>query len=249
MKEFFDIKYSEHEECKLDLHIPDCEKFPVLVFFHGGGLESCDKSDFTDPIARPTAEKGVAFVNVNYRMYPNAKFPDFINDSAAAAEWVYKNISRYGNCTDIFLGGSSAGGYLAQMLYFNKEYLGKYHLTRNDFTGFILDAGQPTAHYNILRERGMNTKRVVVDETAPMYFIEDYDEAPPAMILVSEKDIPSRFEQTQLMLSIMKDMGYPAEKIDYHFMKGYSHCEYIWEDIYSTKLVEFIKKTVNGLKK
>ena len=40
-----------------------------------------------------------------------------------------------------------------------------------DFAGFIHDAGQPTSHFNVLKELGKDSKRIIVDETAPMYFV------------------------------------------------------------------------------
>jgi acetyl esterase/lipase len=33
-------------------------------------------------------KKGIAVVAANYRMYPDAKFPEFIRDCASAVAWV-----------------------------------------------------------------------------------------------------------------------------------------------------------------
>ena len=39
MKELLDVSYRVDQEiCKLDLYLPDCKTYPVIVFFHGGGL-------------------------------------------------------------------------------------------------------------------------------------------------------------------------------------------------------------------
>ena len=41
MREYRDIQYSIHGEYTLlDMYLPDCDEFPVFVYFHGGGLES-----------------------------------------------------------------------------------------------------------------------------------------------------------------------------------------------------------------
>ena len=73
MKEFLDIKYGNEPLQMLDVYIPDCESFPVFVYFHGGGIEAGKKENFFIPYL---VEKGVAVVSANYRMYPDAKYPD-----------------------------------------------------------------------------------------------------------------------------------------------------------------------------
>lgn len=125
------------------------------------------------------------------------------------------------------------------MLYFDKHYLGKHNLSSKDFSGFVLDAGQPTTHYNVLRERGLDTRRVIVDEAAPLYHITDYVGEPPVLIFVAENDIPNRLEQTVLLRSTMKDFGYPEDHITYCFMPGYKHCSYIGSEEYADTILAF----------
>ena len=145
-------------------------------------------------------------------------------------------------CDKVFIGGSSAGGYLSMMLYFDGQYLGKYGLTCKDFAGFVFDAGQPTVHFNVLRERGLDRRRIVVDEAAPLYHITDYSGEPPMVIYVSENDIPNRYAQTELLRSTLKDFGYPEERITYHLMPGCKHCSYTASLEFSESVVDFINK-------
>ena len=63
---------------------------------------SANKSNQNPSFGKYVAEKGIAFVSVNYRMYPQAVYPQFIRDAAEAVGWVYKNIGKYGNCEDIY---------------------------------------------------------------------------------------------------------------------------------------------------
>ena len=39
-----DISYGAHSSQKLDVHLPQCDSFPVMLYFHGGRLEAGDKS-------------------------------------------------------------------------------------------------------------------------------------------------------------------------------------------------------------
>ena len=94
MKKYLDIAYCENgmEAQKLDLWLPEKENFPVFVFFHGGGLEAGDKAD--EAFIPELVEQGIAVASANYRMYPDAVFPQFLEDAAAAVKWVFENISR-----------------------------------------------------------------------------------------------------------------------------------------------------------
>lgn len=239
MKTLTDICYSAvpHDRSYLDIYLPDSKINAIFLYFHGGGIEHGSKG-----LKNKEAflEKGIAVVCPNYRLYPNAKFPEFIEDAAEAAAWVKNNPQHFDGCGNIFIGGSSAGGYLSLMLYFDKSYLGKHGLSCSDFSGFIPDAGQPTTHYNVLRERGIDTRRIVVDEAAPLYHITDYAGEPPVLIFVAEHDIPNRFEQTILLRSTMREFGYPAEQIHYQFMPSCTHCSYTGSQEFVDAVLAFI---------
>ena len=230
----------------LDIYLPDQNEFDVFVYFHGGGLEAGDKSHgriFVDYLL----SKGVAVVSANYRMYPDAKYPDFIEDAASAVAWTYHNIGQYGKVKGIYVGGSSAGGYLSQMLCFDKSWLGKHGISPMDMAGFILDAGQPTCHFNVLRERNIDTRRVIVNEAAPLYHVGEDDSYPPMLIIVSDHDMKNRLEQTQLLISTLDHFGH-AEKVQCTVMNG-THCAYInavdenGESVFGKIIFEYINGT------
>lgn len=223
MRTISDIRYGEHDKALLDLHLPEKNEFPVFIYFHGGGIEAGDKS-VEKSLHKTLTENGVAIVTANYRLYPNAKYPDFIRDCAAVCDWVKKHINEYGNATKIYVGGSSAGGYLSMMLCFDDRWLGEFGLSSNDFDGFVLDAGQPTSHFNVLREKGIDTRRVIVDETAPLYHVCGDGKYPDMLIIVSDDDMQNRYEQTVLLTSTLKHFGHQNYKLE--LMHG-KHCQYV----------------------
>ena len=90
----------------------------------------------------------------------------------------------------------------------------------------ILVSASHTAHFNVLMELGFDSRRVIIYETAPLYHVTADRNYPPMQIIVAEHDMSNRFEQTQLLISTLKHMGCPQDKIDYRFMPGYKHCEY-----------------------
>ena len=224
MKLISDISYgTAHESQKLDLHLPESSEFYAVVFIHGGGLEAGDKANDKGHFEYLVAN-GYAVVAPNYRMYPDARYPEYIEDSAAAVAWAFENLNKYGKCKGIFVGGSSAGGYLSMMLCFDKRWLAPYGIKPTDITGWLHVAGQPTCHFKYLEaERNVNRNRVIIDETAPLYHIGTDSEYSPMLFIVSDNDMKNRYEQTMLMMSALKTYNY--ENFDLKIMSG-KHCAY-----------------------
>ena len=256
MRIFTDIVYNEYGQA-LDIYLPESGLVEaIFVYFHGGGLEVGSKSGCRHFVPYLTAHN-MAVVSADYRMYPSekhpenhAKYPDFIEDAADCVAWVMAHAGEYCSCDKIFVGGSSAGGYLSMMLCFNEAYLGKHSIKPTELAGFIHDAGQPTSHFNVLRERGIDTRRLIVDETAPLYFVgHNGNECAPMIFLVSDNDIPNRYEQTELMIGTMKHFGYDMSKVELKLLHG-GHCHQIHEfdengdNVFGKLIREFVSKAL-----
>lgn len=229
MRMYKDIPYAPQTAavCTLDLYLPEAEFDSVFVYFHGGGLEGGSK-DCPESFVRGFTENGIALVSAEYRMYPRAKWPDFIHDAAAAVKWVCDRIGDHGVCKNIFVGGSSAGGYLSMMLCFDPSYYAAAGVDPARITGYIHDAGQPTAHFNVLRERGLDTRRVIVDESCALYHVGTQPDYPPMLFFVADNDMENRYEQTVLLLSTLKHFGY-EKRCTLKVMHG-SHCSYTFAE-------------------
>lgn len=230
---------------ELTLYLPEKEVTSVFVYIHGGGLVDGDKSH-ADASAPYLTARGVALVSINYRMYPEAKYPDFIFDSALAVKWTKKNVCAKYGCEKLFVGGSSAGGYISMMLCYDKTYLESVGIDNSAISGYFHDAGQPTAHFNVLDKRGIDPKRVIVDETAPLYHIGTSDAYPRCRFIVSDNDMPSRYEQTMLVLATLKHYGHT--NYDHVLMHG-DHCAYVTavdengDGILGKMIYDFIEST------
>lgn len=224
----------------LDIYRAEGKVNTIVIYVHGGGIEGGSKEDIMPELNKMT-EQGYAIVYPNYRLYPDAQYPQFIEDIAQAVAWVKNNSDMFDNCDNIFIGGSSAGAYISMMLYFDNTYLAKYGLSSKDFSGFIFDAGQPTAHYNVLRERHIDTRRVIVDSSAPLYHIEEYNGQPPVLVVVAENDMTNRYEQNMLLMSTMRHFNYPSKNIHFKMMKGCTHCSYNGYKEFAELIVHFIE--------
>ena len=225
MKLLENIAYGLHPAQELDVYLPDTPDFPTFVYIHGGGFEARDKT-FGSVMAEYLADHGIGVVCVGYRKYPEAVYPDYLRDSAAAVAWAYKNMKDYGANGKLYVGGSSAGGYASMMLCFDKRWLAPHKLPADAISGYFHDAGQPTTHFNLLRERGCDTRRVIVDEGAPLFHITDGVAYPPMHFVVCDNDIPSRYEQTMLVMSTLRHFKHDMSKVSYQVLEG-RHCWYI----------------------
>lgn len=248
MKTIENIVYNSHGQT-LDVHLPEGKAKAAYVYFHGGGLEAGSK-DKNAPYHKYLTGRGVAVVDVNYRMYPQHRCPDFIEDAADAVKWAFERMPLYAGTDRIFAGGSSAGGYLSMMLCFAPEYLLRRGIRPDSLSGYIHDAGQPTTHFNVLRERGVDSRRLIADEYAPIFHIGAYgNECAPMTFIVSDNDMENRYEQTMLVLSTLRHFRYDMTKISHTVMHG-KHCEYVGkvddagESVFGRLSYEFIEKVI-----
>ncbi|MBR2336292.1 MAG: alpha/beta hydrolase [Clostridia bacterium] len=243
MREYKNIAYGNDTAQQLDIYLPDGEVKATFVYFHGGGLECGDKS-CASIFAPYLTDRKIAVVSANYRMYPSNKYPDFIFDAAEAVAWTNKYIREELKCDKLYVGGSSAGGYLSMMICFDNKYLASVGLDNSVISGYFHDAGQPTAHFNVLKYSGVDPRRVIIDETSALYYVGFEKEYPKMRFVVSDKDMKGRYEQTMLMLSTLDHFGY--KNFDHVVMHGF-HCEYCekldekCESIFGQMIFDFMK--------
>jgi acetyl esterase/lipase len=206
------------ERCVLDVYYPkDIKGYPVVVWFHGGGLTGGNKQ-----IPEALMEKGVGVVAVNYRLYPKVKSPAFIEDAAAAVSWVFKNIHQFGGDSSlIFVSGHSAGGYLASMIGLDKSWLKVYNIDANRIAGLIPFSGHTITHFTIREERGIPGNQPVVDSLAPLYHVRP--DAPPLLLITGDRELEmlGRYEENAYLMRMMKVSGHKETRL--YELEGYGH--------------------------
>lgn len=92
------------------------ERRPVLLQVHGGAWMVGRKEQQGQPLMHEMASRGWVCVAINYRLSPQATFPDPVVDVKRALEWIRRYIPAFGGDPD-FVGvtGGSAGGHLAAL--------------------------------------------------------------------------------------------------------------------------------------
>ena len=249
MKEIKNVFYAGNNDARqtLDIYLPEAESFKIFIYFHGGGLKGGSKNGYGGKFAEYLTAHGICVVSAEYRMYPEARYPDFIEDAASAVAWVKNNIGSYGKSLGIYVGGSSAGGYLSMMLCFDPRWLLPFGELKIPVAGYFHNAGQPTAHFKVLKERGISSKRVIIDESAPLFHIGLEESYPPMHFVVSDNDMKCRYEQTMLVLATLRHFEYDEEKIGFTLFHG-KHCEQNktvdenGDNVLGKMMVEFVEK-------
>lgn len=120
-----DAAYGPGPRRKLDVYAPvDASgPLPILMFFYGGSWRSGDKDDYNF-LGAALAAQGFLTIIPDYRLVPEVRFPDFLDDCAAALRWAQDNAAAHGGDPQrIVLAGHSAGGYNAIMLALDARYL------------------------------------------------------------------------------------------------------------------------------
>ncbi len=218
--QFIDVEYGKLPDQKLDIYLGNNNK--TIIYIHGGGLKNQTKDKNGYLVA--LIEKGYSVISVEYRKYPNAKYPDFIEDCALAFSYIKNNAKKYGYSEDMYVTGHSAGAYIALMLLFDEKYLARYNLTCNDFKGYVIDSPQPTVHFNVLEERGIETNAVRIDEASPIYHLKKYAEFPKMLLITYENDMFGRKEQNLMFSKTMQSYEIPHE---FMILSG-RHCSAIY---------------------
>lgn len=101
----------------LDLFIPNenTEKIPAVIFVHGGGWHSGNKS-LQFPLAQKISSFGYVTAAVEYRLSGEKEFPAAIIDVKSAIKWLKINCEKYNiDTTKMVVAGCSAGGQIASL--------------------------------------------------------------------------------------------------------------------------------------
>lgn len=160
---------------------------PVAVFFYGGSWDSGRRQDY-GWVGRAMASRGFVTLVADYRLYPEVRYPGFLEDGALVVKWAVDNAARLGGDPNrIVLAGHSAGAYDAVMLGLDRRYL----------TAAGVDPGRIKAvaglagPYDFLPLKGETTNNVFgqaadLPATQPLAYVET--SSPPAFLATGDKD-------------------------------------------------------------
>ena len=216
-----DIAYGEHSRHKLDVYVPEGKPAaaPVVVVFYGGSWNSGSKADYGF-LGKALASKGFVAVIADYRLVPEVRFPDFIEDSARATVWTHRRIKEFGGDPNrLFLFGHSAGAYNAVMVALDNRFL----QAQGSSTSIIRGVAALAGPYDFLPLDVTSTQEAFgrasdLASTQPINFVTT---AAPAMFLATgTADTTVLPRNTAALAERLKRAGRPVRTRSY---PGISH--------------------------
>jgi acetyl esterase/lipase len=145
-KRIVDLPYGTLPRQRLDLYLPAeaGADAPLVVFFYGGNWRQGSRENYPF-LAQALTSRGMAVAVPDYRLYPEARWPDFLEDGALAVAWLRGERGRAAGAPQeaCFAMGHSAGAYTAAALAYDPRWLDAVGTPggRNALAGCIALAG------------------------------------------------------------------------------------------------------------
>lgn len=130
--------YGDDAAQRLDVYSPkQATNRPVVIFWHGGSWTSGRRGLYRF-VGAALAERGFVTVLPDYRLFPQAKFPLFLQDGARAIAWVQQHAQQFGGDPHrIVLMGHSAGAHEAAFLAYDRQLLLQAGANPQWIVGFV----------------------------------------------------------------------------------------------------------------
>ena len=218
------LRYAEGPRGTLDLYVPAQAgpTAPVVVFFYGGSWDSGSK-DLYLFVGQALASRGIIVAVPDYRVYPEVRFPGFVEDGAKAVGFVAAAAREGRNGLPagrhpLFLMGHSAGAEIAGLLATDKRYLARQGLVPGQLAGFVGLAGP----YDFLPLTEERYKRIFPEATRaasqPVNFVDGRE--PPMLLIAGDADTTVDPKNTRSLADKVRRAGGQATAM---IVRGVDH--------------------------
>lgn len=213
------IAYGDDPRQKLDIYRPvtALPNAPVVVFFYGGSWNSGSKDDYGF-VGEALASRGIVVVIADYRLYPQVRYPAFLQDGAQAVAWAHQHSAEYGgDPRKLYVMGHSSGAYNAAMLALDPQWLAGVGLSPSVFKGWIGLAGP----YDFLPIENRDVRPVFFypdspPDSQPINHVSH--DAPPSLLIASVDDnLVNPKRNTGGLANKLRAAGVPVQ--EFYFTK------------------------------
>jgi len=237
---------------KLDIYFPAPpaagKLSPAVVWIHGGGWKSGDKSEARGTeICTTLANAGYVAISINYKLGPGS-WPTNLLDCKNSVRFLRAHAAEYHvDPARIAVAGGSAGGHLSLMVDFTtgkKEFepetpypgvssavrcaIDMYGIANLSVHGQRNAQGKPTATNKLMNDSladfdSANDEAEVFRVASPVTYAANG--APPVLILHGRADTTVDFTQSEELVRVLKERG-----VEYEFapIDGIGHT-FDWE--------------------
>lgn len=209
------MRYGDAPRQMLDVYRPrHATRAPVVVFFYGGSWQSGER-DLYAFLGNALAAQGIVAAVPDYTVFPEARFPVFLEDAARAVGFVRDNAARWGaDPRRLVLMGHSAGAHIAAMLAFDRQWLDAVGVdAHRDVAGLIGLAGPYDflpIESRVLQDIFGGAERA---ETQPISFVTGQEA--PALLVTAQRDTLVSPGNTERFAARIRAMGGRVEERAY----------------------------------
>lgn len=217
------VAYGPLERQMLDVYAPKRETAlaPVAVFFYGGSWDSGRRQDY-GWVGRALAAQGFLTIVADYRLYPEVRYPGFVEDGALAVRWAVDHARALGGDPErIVLIGHSAGAYNAAMLALDGRYLSAAGVDPKVVRAFAGLSGP----YDFLPLDGPVTQRTFgafpdLPATQPAAYARA--DSPPAFLAAGDDDTTVKPRNIKVLAAALRAKGVAVDERHY---PGLNHAD------------------------
>ncbi len=213
--------YGPESRQKLDVYSPkDAKDRPVVVFFYGGSWTTGGRELYRF-VGAALAERGIVTVVPDYRLYPQVKFPLFLDDGAMAVAWVQKHAPEFGGDPQrIVLMGHSAGGHEAAFLAYDRKLLQAAGANPEWIVGLVGLSGPYALEPNSKILNTIFTSPYTEAEWQPVRFVTP--QAPPTLLVHGTADDVVSIKHTEKLRDALQANHV---RVETHFYPGKGHAD------------------------
>jgi len=259
--------YSELEggRLRLDIYRPDPSisppagslpgRRPAIIQVHGGGWLSGSRLEQGIPLLNQMAALGWVGFNIDYRLSPQATWPDHIVDVKRAIAWVREHADELAVDSErIAITGGSAGGHLTALAGLSENdpalqpgferadtsllaavpFYGVYDLTNS--AGHYYPELRDWAFEQVVIKLPLDGNRAVYEQASPLLRV--HPGAPPFMVIHGERDTLTPVADARDFVEALRRAS--DSEVRYIELPGAEHAFDLWPSVRTARVVDAI---------
>lgn len=211
-----DVAYATEARQVLDIYSPKQPRADkaIILFTHGGSWQHGNKQDYIF-LAQNLAKYGFYIAVMNYRLAPEHIYPDFVEDTIQAINYLSaeQSAALYGYCNkNIVVMGHSAGAFNVMAALYHGEHLAHQITALAQIKAVIGIAGP----YSFEHRDDPVAKDAFAQNVAPEYIMPSYfafKNDVRHLLLVASKDNLVGIENAEKMQQALVAVGNQVELV------------------------------------
>jgi len=235
---------------------------PAVIQVHGGGWFAGSRYEQGIPLLNHLAQIGWVGFNIDYRLSPEATFPDQIVDVKRAIAWVRENASELGIDPELIcITGGSAGGHLTALAGLSENdpsfqpgfeeadtslsavvpFYGVYDLTNSN--GFYYEGMRRWVLEQVVFKRRYEDDPDSFRDASPTFRV--HADAPPFLVIHGERDTLVPVEDARFFVERLRSVS--RHPVRYVELPAAEHAFDLWPSERTARIAEGIGRFLTAV--